>query len=135
MLIAVYGTLRKGDGNYNHYLNGHEPLGTHHVEGFNLYSLGSYPYVTHGEPTDEVLVEVYDVDLQTVVPIASMEMGAGYDICEVETDYGLAYMFVFGEERHQRLQAGESHHPPKILSGDWFEWLRKYQPERIEAHA
>jgi gamma-glutamylcyclotransferase (GGCT)/AIG2-like uncharacterized protein YtfP len=136
MLIAVYGTLRKGCGNYHHYLGGYEPIETTELNGFQMYSLGgAYPYVTEGE--GQITVELYDVPFETVVPMASMEMGAGYSVEEVPTSIGTAYMFVFSAERHQQMMARESgersweKRPPRILSGNWIEWLAKYRPERM----
>ena len=127
-LIAVYGTLRKGD--YNHrYLRGHDPVSIERVQGFEMYNLGgAYPYVARGG--DDITVEVYDVPADVFARISGMETGAGYETCKVKTVPGLADMFYFDEKRHASMQTGHSI-PPRILSGDWFEWCKKYKPGRI----
>jgi gamma-glutamylcyclotransferase (GGCT)/AIG2-like uncharacterized protein YtfP len=129
MLIAVYGTLRKGE--YNHeYIQGYEPLSTERVEGFEMYNLsGMYPYIARG--ADSITVEVYDLPEGVVARVESMERGAGYDMCTVQTTKGNAQIFYMPEEEHAVYQSAEVKRPPKILSGDWFPWLRNYKPERL----
>lgn len=133
MLIAVYGTLRWGQGNHNRYLKGIEPLSQEMVNGYEMFNLnGSYPYITRGDGS--ILVELYDLtDYQyTVWLIDDMELDAGYERGSVSTSVGNAMIYEMPRERHEQLrQAGNR--PPKILSGDWFEWLSKYAPERLRA--
>lgn len=129
MLIAVYGTLRKGAGN-DGYLEGYDPISTERVEGFEMYNLGgAYPYIARG--ADDITVEVYDISPETLVPIEQMERGAGYEMTKVKTTAGMADIFYMTEKRHAELQTGRSNVPPKVLSGDWFEWLEKYQSRRF----
>lgn len=128
MLLAVYGTLRKGDGNHR-LLYKHEPLVIERVEGFEMFNLGgAYPYIARGG--DDITVEVYDITPEVLAPIERMERGAGYEMCKVKTTVGIANIFYFDEKRHANQQTGASR-PPKIVSGDWFEWLKKYKPGRI----
>lgn len=129
MLLAVYGTLRKGDHN-DGFLDGYQPVATERVEGFEMFHFGgSYPYIARG--ADDITVEVYDVPPEVVVPIERMERGAGYDMGKAKTSLGLADIFVMTEERHSEMQARTNTRPPKIISGDWFDWLRRYQPYRL----
>lgn len=129
MLLAVYGTLRKGDGNC-HYLDGYSPVVTERVEGFEMFHFnGMYPYIARG--ADDITVEVYDVPPEVVVPIERMERDSGYDMAKAKTSVGLADIFVMTEEVHAGLQARLDGRPPKILSGDWFDWLNRYQPHRL----
>lgn len=128
MLIAVYGTLRKGDYNHDRYLREYEPLVTERVDGFELYNMGgSYPYIARG--ADSITVEIYDVPPEVLAPIESMERGAGYDMVKCKTTLGMADIFCMTEEQHAEYQSFR--HYPKILSGDWFEWLQKYKAERL----
>lgn len=129
MLIAVYGTLRKGD--YNHeYLKGYEPLATERLDGFEMFNLGgAYPYIARG--ADSITIEVYDIPPEVLKPIEDMEVGAGYIMVKCKTSLGMADIFIMSEEDHANQQT-QRHIPPKILSGDWFEWLRKYKPGRIQ---
>lgn len=128
MILAVYGTLRRGDNN-DHFLNGCKLLSTERVEGFEMYNLrGSYPYIARG--ADSITVEVYDVSPETLVPIERMERGAGYDMVKCKTSQGIGKIFCMTEKVHAELQTGTDR-PPKIVSGDWFEWLRNYRPDRL----
>jgi gamma-glutamylcyclotransferase (GGCT)/AIG2-like uncharacterized protein YtfP len=129
MLIAVYGTLRKGDAN-DRYLRGYSPVSTERVEGFEMFNLrGAYPYIARGG--DDITVEVYDVPEEVVAPIERMERGSGYEMCKVKTTAGIADIFYMAEEKHARYQTSPYGAPPKILSGDWFTWLKKYKPQRL----
>lgn len=129
MLVAVYGTLRRGDNN-DGYLSGYEILSTERVEGFEMYNLGgAYPYIARG--ADDITVEVYDVPEEVLARIERMERGAGYDKVKCKTSLGMADIFCMTEVAHAELQTGARSIPPKILSGDWFEWLKKYKPGRL----
>lgn len=130
MLLAVYGTLREGD--YNHYRLGDKAkfLSQERVMGFQMYHIrGAYPYVVR-DSNASVLVEVYDVDDGAYEGIKRMEVGAGYAIADIDTSIGVAKLFYFTENTHQSYQ--KHSRCPKILNGDWFEWLRKFAPERLE---
>lgn len=129
MLLAVYGTLRKGDANHG-YLHGHRPLVTERVEGFEMFNLsGAYPYVARG--ADDITVEVYDISPEVLAPIERMERSAGYEMAKAKTTVGIADIFCMTEKKHAELQSMGHSTPPKILSGDWFEWLSKYRPGRL----
>lgn len=47
MILAAYGTLRRG-GRLEHYMGEPKYLGTEIVPGFDMFSLGSYPYIIQG---------------------------------------------------------------------------------------
>lgn len=129
MLLAVYGTLRAGDYNYDRFMHGYMPLASERVEGFEMFNLGGmYPYIARG--ADNITVEVYDISEETLAPIESMERGAGYDMVKCKTSVGMASIFCMTEADHANMQTGVRI-PPKIISGDWFEWLKKYKPERL----
>ena len=56
MLLAVYGTLRKGEGNYDRYMRGTPTLGEQRIGGFEMYNLGGYyPYIARGGAIDHAL--------------------------------------------------------------------------------
>lgn len=74
--IAVYGSLRKGMYNYRFFENGMTYIKTVEISGYNLYSLGAYPYIVKGNNT--LTVDVMEVTPQTKKSIDLMELGAGY---------------------------------------------------------
>lgn len=130
MLLAVYGTLREGD--YNHKLLGLNPkfLVQERVHGFQMYNLSNlYPCVVRDDNAS-ILVEVYDVPEKVFDYVTDMELSAGYGITSVNTSVGDCQLFYMTQERMERSKRyGER--SPKILSGDWFEWLDKYKPGRV----
>lgn len=103
-LIAVYGTLKKG--NHNHYLlNGSKYLGKEVINGFLMYSLGGFPCVVKNN-NKSIHCEIYEVDDKTLSNIYRLEGYSGernssenwYDTVDVETKFGLAELFYFKNE-------------------------------------
>lgn len=59
ILVAVYGSLKKGFHNDVHLEQANSFVGTGSISGFEMYDLGSFPMIVPGE--GPVNVEVYDV--------------------------------------------------------------------------
>ena len=107
MLLAAYGSLKKGY--YNHdCLEGAEYLGNSSVRGV-MYSNGSYPKLYKVENDDydsnfrlplekKHTLEIYRVTDEQYRPIERMELGAGYVVEEVETEWGPAKIFYMPHE-------------------------------------
>ena len=92
MLVAVYGSLKKG--RYNHgMLKDSKFIGDTEVIG-TLYKVSSYPVLLDGDT--EYAAEVYEVEDDVYEPIESMELGAGYEVRKMDTEYGEAVCF-YGE--------------------------------------
>lgn len=100
MLIACYGSLKKGF--YNHRALGEDAkfLGTSSVLGV-MYSNGSYPKLYKpGISTNEAdnflreelerqhELEIYDISGSNYRDIRGMELGAGYEEEDIETEWG-----------------------------------------------
>lgn len=121
MLLAVYGTLRKRE-RLDSWLN-LEPLSTERLPGFEMYNLGSYPYVIRGE--GEIVIEVYDAKTHTLNNIGDMEQGAGYKTMAVETSQGTAlifYMDTFDDANLQDYRQNPDGKYPQIIDGDWVKY-------------
>lgn len=126
-LVAVYGTLRPGHGNYNWHLNnrpGVEHLGTETVGGFRMYSLGGFPGVLRGEESDNIIIDVFRVENNDVMRGLDMLEGYNqrnpksglYDKETVNTSHGEAYIYTYnGEPSEDRL----------IENGDWSDHVTK----------
>lgn len=128
MLVAVYGSLREGD--CNHPKLGFDPkfVFQERLSGFQMYNVGGlFPYVTPEEGS--ILAEMYEITPEAFDRCDHMEVGSGYTRSQVDTSVGKAYIWIMTVGSHRRQQIGSRY--PKILSGDWFEWLRKYKPERL----
>jgi gamma-glutamylcyclotransferase (GGCT)/AIG2-like uncharacterized protein YtfP len=81
------------------------------LQGYDLYSLGNYPYaVKSSDPTHRLLVEVVIIsDPETEKTISKIELDAGYS-CQTITigDYPVT-IFLFNEPTNNL----------RIDSGDW----------------
>jgi len=117
MKIAVYGTLRQGEGNH-HRIESGKLLGTCLTpKGFTMFDNGGFPFV-FPEGNGSIKIEVFEVtDEQVIRSIYRLEGYTGirnhpnnwYDTVDVDTEFGTAIMFV-SKARPQL---------PIIKSGDW----------------
>lgn len=121
MLLAVYGTLRKGC-----RLNGMmganaKLLGTDRIFGYDMYHNGSYPYAVPSSIEDgknnSILVEIWDVDTKPAIEVMRLELSAGYDLRDVPTTQGVAALLEYSKHRSGLM---------RILNGDFVEWCQKY---------
>jgi gamma-glutamylcyclotransferase (GGCT)/AIG2-like uncharacterized protein YtfP len=122
MLIAVYGSLRKGL--YNHvliekstYVGKFDTL-----PEYNLYDLGSYPALTKDGNTS-IVVEVYRVNEKTLVDVDRLEgyrkdnLGSCHYVREkIDTPFGEAYIYVFPHSVSGYV---------KVTSGDWEDHINE----------
>jgi gamma-glutamylcyclotransferase (GGCT)/AIG2-like uncharacterized protein YtfP len=114
-LYAVYGTLRKGFGNYERLLNNKhcEFLGEQKTEPrFTMVSLGGFPGVIPGGE-QEIVIEVFQVNNPAVEERLDMLEGYPdfYQKMEVQTNWGTANMYILDETYKRRC--------PVVESGDW----------------
>ena len=123
--VAVYGSLREGLHNHS-VLGDSELLGTDELEGFSMYSLGSFPYVRPVDEADKkIKVEVYEVNADTARRLDMLEGYRGdntsfYDRKEVETAHGDAWIYFIDED-----PSGS----PEVENGDWKEY---YNPASLD---
>lgn len=113
ILYAVYGTLRKGNGNNRLFENEFsEYLGTIKTEPkFTMYGKGAgFPYVTE-DGTTAITVEVYKVtDDRVANRVNGLEGYTGernnprnwYDTVEIQTPWGIANMFTMNGIRDRK---------------------------------
>lgn len=83
--VAVYGTLRHGEGNHAWSLKG-LPWAVGNIDGSLFYvrgDRGAYPVCVLGTG-ERTVVEVYDVPIDVYDEVARMELGAGYDAVTVD---------------------------------------------------
>lgn len=119
MKVLVYGSLRKDEYNYNRFLQYYPDeinyIKTLTIEGFDLYSLGPYPAIVKGEGS--LVVDLLDVSPEVKESFDGMELGAGYEIQQVEVDNELVDIYVYVNP--QRLNNNR-----KVQSGDWSKYLK-----------
>ena len=116
-IVAVYGTLREGQGNWRWALrNRSEKLGDAVVSGFDMYNTGGFPAVVHttGEGQRDISIEVYEVDDEVFADLDRLE---GYPHMytreQVDTEYGPAWLYIWNSP------LGGLEYIP---GGDWVEF-------------
>lgn len=116
-LIAIYGTLRKGNGNHR-LIKDSKYLGTFNSQPeFSLYTLGGFPGLKINGKTS-VVMEVYEVTDEVAKNVDNLEgydpnkASYFYDKININTPYGLAGVYIYVNKiSENRL----------IASGDWME--------------
>lgn len=123
--ILTYGSLRKGNYNYeafkNYFGSNFKYVSTTKITGFKLYSLGAYPAIKKsGSIDDELVVDLIQVSDSVKDEVDAMELGAGYKIVskiiQIEgTTYPCdIYVYEYGVNE-QNL----------VKSGDWTNFLKE----------
>lgn len=115
-LVAVYGSLRQGMGNHRLLQDGEAAfLGTERVSGFQMYSMGGFPFITPAE--GEIRIELYKVDRDTMLRLDRLEgYPSFYDRKLIQTSKGQAWIyFIVGKNL--------SNYEP-VASGDWVLFRR-----------
>ena len=116
ILVAVYGSLRQGMGNYERYLGNANYLGKFQTEPvFSLYSLGGYPGLKQNGNTS-ITMEVYEVTPEEARRVDALEgytPGSSnnwfYDKIMIETPYGIAgtYIYVPKTDHLELVESGD----------------------------
>lgn len=112
--VAVYGTLRAGEGNHR-LMSDAKFLGDDETKGI-MHSLGGFPAVDiDGE--GKIKIEVYVVDENTFRRLDGLEgYPHFYNRSEVDTQFGKAWMY--------HIDAAQLAGRPVITSGDWKEYVK-----------
>jgi len=85
MYVAVYGSLRKGHGNFEYLLKGEEFIGQFETEPiYTLLDLGSFPGLVKAGGTS-VVMEVFDVDAEKLKKLDGLE--GYYGVAEKKTNH------------------------------------------------
>lgn len=112
-LVAVYGTLREGQGNWAWALNhpGAEKKGGCQIPFFKMYNTGGFPACIAGSDADVIEAEVFEVDDDTFQSLDRLEgYPHMYDRIEVDTEHGRCWIYVWNRPLgHMEL----------IPDGDW----------------
>lgn len=112
-LIAVYGSLRKGEFNYDRFKsifkNDFEYRSTRVVYGWDLFDLGSYPGIKKSDnPNKMLMVDTMEVSEECFQAINAMELGAGYEAIEVEIGIhkAIIYQYNYGVNLNNIVESG-----------------------------
>lgn len=116
-LYAFYGSLRRGMRLHNQFKNDLLYSYSAWVKGYNLYSLGNYPFaVKSSDLSHKILVEVTEImNAETEKNIQDIEIAAGYYAEKIQIGNDQVTIFLF-EEAANNL---------RIESGDWVNFFRQ----------
>lgn len=115
--IAVYGSLREGQYNFERFLDRYPDIKVvkrnHRIQGFQLYSLGPYPGIKVEEGNVEV--DILEVPKQCFGAITQMELGAGYSAMEIFIDNEQVIIYPY---------EGQVNPLSRVVSGNWNEYTK-----------
>ena len=124
MQVAVYGSLRKGHGNYEVHLKGKKCIGQFETEPiYNLIDLGGFPGLLKGGATS-VIMEVYDINSTELAAMDGLEGYRGpeyiksnmYNREKIESPYGQVSVYFFNSPYNEKHKLVES--------GDWTDYYK-----------
>lgn len=123
ILIAVYGTLRQGNGNHRLIEDAYYK-GTYTTEPiYNLYNLGGFPGLKEGGKA-AVVMEVYAVNLEEARRVDGLEgytpgeQATFYDKIQIKTPWGQAGVYTYVRQPNESSL---------IKSGDWMNRFEKVE--------
>ena len=121
-LVAVYGSLRKKQSNYEYHLSNSTYKGTFTTEPeYTMHSLSYYPGLKLNGNTS-IVMEVYEVDEETLKTLNRLEgyypgeKSTFYDRIEINTPWGKAFTYIYVNELSK---------DSIVESGDWCEFKNK----------
>lgn len=121
--IAVYGSLRVNQYNYQHFVSvfGEENFKyiktVLNVPGFLLYSLGAYPAILEdSEKSNPLIVDIMECSPEVHSTIRLMEIGAGYYEKCLEIDGMECIIYVYGDNSISTMNH-------LVESGNWTHHL------------
>lgn len=121
-LVAVYGSLRKKQSNYEYHLSNSTYKGTFTTEPeYTMHSLSYYPGLKLNGNTS-IVMEVYEVDEDTLKNLNRLEgyypgeKSTFYDRIEIDTPWGKAFTYIYVNPLSK---------DSIVESGDWVEFKNK----------
>lgn len=133
--FLVYGTLRPGCGNYNHFF----PYVSHSVKtvripGFAMYGVRGFPYAVRATAEDSIECSMITVN-DTAANVAMLQEGLDalegynpktpysnhYDRITVDVEGEQAHLYVASDFMRDRHILGGKHPLPRLDSGNWYE--------------
>jgi len=119
-LVAVYGSLKKGFGNYP-LLSTSNFLGECTISGFRMFSFGAFPFVLKDMRSNyPIHCEVYEVSNETLQHLDYLEgYPQFYNKDNVSTPYGRATIYVLNRSL-------DSITSPEIKTGNWTHDFNRY---------
>ncbi len=112
---AFYGSLRRGMKYYEEFKAGLQYHYSFWLTGYDLYSLGPYPFAIKSTPENKILVEVMKVtDREVEKKIYEIEMNAGYFYTDILMKDKPVGIFLYETAANY----------PQVSHGDWVKFFR-----------
>ena len=84
MLLAVYGTLKKGHHNHEVHLN-RPPIYANIINlNATMYSNGRYPMLIRSDQNNDIFIEIYELTQEELLKIDELETPFGYSRSLIE---------------------------------------------------
>ena len=115
--VAVYGSLRQGHGNHKLMIFS-ESLGTHtFTDNFVMISLGGFPGIIPSRDKHDIVVEVYNIDNDTLLALDQLEGEPNFYKRQQITGQGeeLEGAWIYILQRNYQEEGGQE----CVTSGDW----------------
>ena len=136
-LVAVYGTLRRGQGNHCILSRTTAPLlvTERTQEHFNMFTNwshgGGYPFIVPVKTSNSsknVVIEVYEVDEYTLERLDQLEgYPHHYDRKLTPTSVGEAWIYF--QSKAMLKARGDTRKSVRIFHGDWIDWQMGFRGE------
>ena len=123
ILVAVYGSLRVGHGNYYNYLRDQDYLGTERVYGFDLHGYDNpYPYAVPGGGT--IVVDVFSIIPPVLISLDLLEgYPHHYKRKKIDSTFGKAWIYYDDSGYPLKFR--------KVNHGDWSRHMLDVQEGRV----
>lgn len=129
MYVAVYGSLRKGHGNYEHLLKEEKFIGQFETEPlYTLLDLGSFPGLIKNGGTS-VVMEVFDIDEKILKRLDRLEGYYGvnekknmYDREKIESPFGIVTIYFYNIPIKIKIKDYRI-----VPGGDWTDYYKSKQ--------
>lgn len=131
--ICVYGSLRKGMGNHR-IIENSQLVSTETVNlPFEMIDMGSYPGLIRSKELNEIVIEVYQVDMPTYERVSRLEgYPSFYNRELIETSVGAGDIYFLDNDKGR-----EYPRYPRVnkTAEGVFDWVKHLQKSRVSKYA
>ncbi len=115
-LYAFYGSLRRGQHNYDRFESHLQYRFSAWIRGYQLYSFGDFPFaVKTNQQAHRILVEIFAIsEMEVEREIDELELGYGYYQELIQIDQLQVRLYLFKDQANY----------PLVLGGDWVKFYR-----------
>ena len=118
--VFVYGTLMKGNSNYQDFLSEAKFVGKVIAEGFALYDLGCYPGIIPSE-IDKVKGQLYTIDNNTLIKLDELEeegslyLRKSINVVNDNKEVQKAYTYIYNQNISRKIKVSYEEQPWELI--------------------